>query len=580
MDDYGLYPAYEAVSMTAPRVALYLRLSREDGDKAESDSIANQRILLWDYLKDKQDFQVVEEFVDDGYTGISFERPAFLKMMEAARSGRINCILAKDLSRLGRNYIETGRYLERIFPMLGVRLIAVTEHYDSAMDDDSSRLMVVFKNMMNDSYCRDISIKIRSQLDVKRRKGQFIGSFAAYGYKKDPSDKNHLIIDEYPAEIVRAIFQFKLSGYSVKRIAQRLDEMGALTPLAYKRYSGQRFNGGFRPGGECKWSVTGVRRILENELYTGVMVQGKLQKINYKIKEMRKVDASEWIRVEGTHEAIIPREVFDAVQELKRMDTRTAPAKERLYLFCGLLKCGDCGQNMIRRNGYRNRKGEMTCYYHCSTYKNTGDCTSHLIPERVLEPMVLAAMKQQLKALLEAEERIEELRNSPRGSKRPRSYERQIEKEASEEKRYLALRLRLYQDMREGIVSKEDFAVLNQSFIQKEKEARMKQEQMKQKGKRAMHCEQEQWMKAFKAVQGLERLKRRILTALVERIVVHSKEQVEVIFRFEEEMKQYIAFADACRMELDGRNTYDRDEDTQKHRTVCRLCETDGKSGG
>lgn len=176
----------------------YLRLSREDGDKLESDSIRNQRSLINDFVKQHKEIQLVEEYIDDGYSGTNFDRPAFQRMLEDVKRKKINCIIVKDLSRLGRNYIETGRYLEKIFPFMGVRFIAITDHYDSAAgSDDADQIIVPFKNLINDAYCRDISIKIRSQLDVKRKNGQFIGNFAAYGYLKDPEDKNHLIVDEY-----------------------------------------------------------------------------------------------------------------------------------------------------------------------------------------------------------------------------------------------------------------------------------------------------------------------------------------------------------------------------------------------
>ena len=194
-------------------IAAYLRLSREDGDKAESNSITNQRDLICDYLE-AHGMKAVKEYVDDGYSGTDFNRPAFQNLMEDCKAGRINCIVVKDLSRLGRNYIETGRYLERIFPLLGIRFIAVTDHYDSFQSDSGSDdIIIPFKNLINDTYCRDISVKIRSQLDLKRRNGAFIGSFAGYGYVKDPEDRNHLIIDEPAANIVRLIFHLKIGGH-------------------------------------------------------------------------------------------------------------------------------------------------------------------------------------------------------------------------------------------------------------------------------------------------------------------------------------------------------------------------------
>ena len=384
----------------------YLRLSREDGDKLESDSIRNQRSLINDFVKQHPEITLVDEYVDDGYSGTNFERPAFKRLIEDVKKKKINCIIVKDLSRLGRNYIETGRYLEKIFPFLGVRFIAVTDHYDSAAEsDDADQIIVPFKNLINDAYCRDISIKIRSQLDVKRKNGQFIGSFAGYGYQKDPENKNHLIIDEYAADIVRYIFNLKMDGYSSQRIAEKLNEMGVLPPMEYKRSCGMNYNSGFRSGAKPKWAVTTVNRILTNELYTGTMVQGKNRKINYKVKECRPVAEENWIRVEKMHEAIIAEEVFQYVQSLMELDTRTAPEEESVYIFSGFLRCGDCGQNMVKRSTTKN--GKRYYYYHCSTYKNGDGCSSHLISEKTVHKVVLDAIQRQIALLVNAENIIQ-----------------------------------------------------------------------------------------------------------------------------------------------------------------------------
>ena len=214
--------------------AIYLRLSRSDGDQQESNSIKNQRALLNDYMGKHPELYKFDEYVDDGYSGTNFERPDFKRMMQDIEKRNVNCIVVKDLSRFGRNYIETGRYLERIFPFMGVRFIAINDHYDSAEEnDDKGHILIPFNNLINDTYCRDISLRVRSHLDVKRKEGQFIGSFAGYGYRKDPKDKNHLIIDEYAAGIVQEIFKQKLNGMSSQRIASHLNELGVLPPNEY-----------------------------------------------------------------------------------------------------------------------------------------------------------------------------------------------------------------------------------------------------------------------------------------------------------------------------------------------------------
>ena len=380
----------------------YLRLSRDDGDKAESDSIQNQRELINDFLKKHPEIKKVQEYIDDGYSGTNFDRPNFKRMMAEIEKGHIDCVIVKDLSRLGRNYIEMGKYRERIFPMYGVRVIAINDNYDTANESsDADQIVIPFKNLINDAYCRDISMKIRSQLDVKRKNGQFIGSFATYGYMKDPKNKNHLIIDEYAANVVRMIFNMKLEGYSAGTIADHLNESKVLTPMEYKRFCGLNFNGGFQISTDPIWHPNTVTRILKNEVYLGIAVQGKNRKINYKVKESRPIDESKWIRVPGSHDPIIPKEIFDTVQNMLRLDTRTSPKKTQVDVLSGLVRCGDCGQNMIRRCS--TKKEKTYYYYHCSTHKNGEGCSSHLISSDKLQDMILWQIRQQVELLVNAE---------------------------------------------------------------------------------------------------------------------------------------------------------------------------------
>lgn len=247
---------------TRYRTALYLRLSREDGDKTESDSIANQRTLLEAYAIDHPELCIVDEFVDDGYSGSNFERPAFQNLFRELEQGTINCVLVKDLSRFGRNYIEVGRYLERIFPVMRVRLIAVTDNYDSQSAwKTSDSIMVPMRNLLNDAYCRDISVKIKSQLAVKRKRGDFVGSFAAYGYQKDPANYTKLIVDELAAETVQDIFRWKISGMNNQSIADRLNAKKVPSPAARKLQSGAKLSLHFRKSDEPPWSAKAVDRM-------------------------------------------------------------------------------------------------------------------------------------------------------------------------------------------------------------------------------------------------------------------------------------------------------------------------------
>lgn len=533
--------------------AIYLRLSSDDGDKAESDSIRNQRSLLQDFVSKHSELSLIEEYVDDGYSGANFERPAFQRMMEDVRNHKINCIIVKDLSRLGRNYIETGRYLEKIFPVLGVRFIAVNDHYDSAdTKNDADQIIVPFKNLINDAYCRDISMKIRSQLEIKRKKGEFTGSYASYGYAKDPVDKNHLVIDEYAAEIVRFIFNMKMDGYSADRIAMKLNEMGVLTPMEYKRSCGFNYTCGFRSYKDAKWCATSVLRILKNELYVGTMVQGKTRKINYKVKVCMDVRPEDWVRVEGTHEPIVSREIFECVQNLMKLDTRTSPEEEMIYIFSGLLRCGDCGQNMVHR--VVKKKGKQYRYYHCSTYKNKEGCTSHNISDAKLQKVVLEAIQKQIALLVQADAIMAQIENIPQQQFGVKLLDSQIRTLNAEVQKYKDLRNNLYQDMVDGIITREEYRDIKQTFTRKMERAEESIRELETKKRRLLSNEMrtQKWVEEFKNCRNIESLDRKVTVMLIKRIVIYSSDRIEIHFNHADEMAELISYAFASKDAMQG----------------------------
>ena len=533
--------------------AIYLRLSSDDGDKAESDSIRNQRSLLQDFVSKHSELSLIEEYVDDGYSGANFERPAFQRMMENVRNHKINCIIVKDLSRLGRRYIETGRYLEKIFPVLGVRFIAVNDHYDSAdTKNDADQIIVPFKNLINDAYCRDISMKIRSQLEIKRKKGEFTGSYASYGYAKDPVDKNHLVIDEYAAEIVRFIFNMKMDGYSADRIAMKLNEMGVLTPMEYKRSCGFNYTCGFRSYKDAKWCATSVLRILKNELYVGTMVQGKTRKINYKVKACMDVRPEDWVRVEGTHEPIVSREIFECVQNLMKLDTRTSPEEEMIYIFSGLLRCGDCGQNMVHR--VVKKKGKQYRYYHCSTYKNKEGCTSHNISDAKLQKVVLEAIQKQIALLVQADAIMAQIENIPQQQFGVKLLDSQIRTLNAEVQKYKDLRNNLYQDMVDGIITREEYRDIKQTFTRKMERAEESIRELETKKRRLLSNEMrtQKWVEEFKNCRNIESLDRKVTVMLIKRIVIYSSDRIEIHFNHADEMAELISYAFASKDAMQG----------------------------
>lgn len=337
--------------------AIYVRISKEDGNQ-ESNSIANQKELIKEFLKTKEDIFLYSEKVDDGYSGANFQRPGFMEMLEEIKEGKINCVIVKDLSRFGRNYIEAGRYIEKIFPFLGVRFIAINDNYDSEYSNTGvSDILIPFKNLVNDAYCKDISIKIRSQLNIKRRKGEFIGAFSPYGYKKSNKNKNVLIIDEYPAEVVKDIFKWKIQGLSYQKIADKLNLYGILSPAEYKNYRGFNYKTSFKENLKAKWSSMAVSRILKNEVYIGNLIQGKETKLNYRTKRKKRIPEDSWIRAIGTHKAIISDEIFNLTKKIMKMDIRRRNEDKSFYL--GLLFCNECKETMIHK----------VTFYKCNHHK-------------------------------------------------------------------------------------------------------------------------------------------------------------------------------------------------------------------
>lgn len=531
----------------------YGRLSVEDGDKFESDSIKNQKELIRAYVSAHPELTIVDEYVDDGYSGTNFDRPDFQRMMRDCENGRINCIIVKDLSRLGREFIGMGKLLERVFPQMGIRFIAINDNYDNANENSAAdEIVIPFKNLLNDSYCRDTSTKIRSQLAVKCRRGDFIGNYAPYGYRKDEGNHNRLVVDEYAAGIVRDIFQWKLDGMSARHIADRLNENGVLPPSEYKRLNMGSYRCGFKSGERSMWQVVQINRILTNEVYLGVMVQGKRQKVNYKVKEIRDVEPEKWIRVEDTHEAIIPRLLFDTVQDVMGLDTCAGEGHETVPLFSGIVECGSCHQGMVRR--MTAKKGKQYFYLHCSTYKkNHGDCTSHIISEKELEKVVLSALQSEIAAVCDIESKLGEIEKIPRDQRKLRSLSRQMEMLDREIEKYTDLRRQLYEDRNAGIVDDEEYMEFNRAFTQRIQAAQEAVQEVRRQHEMLLHLEVGQlpWIESFMRHRDLKELNRRVLVELVEKITVIDKEHIAIRYRFHEDVETVLAYCGDCTAQAD-----------------------------
>ena len=539
--------------------AMYLRLSREDSDvgttadtgsagsaeatfRAESNSIGSQRELIRSFIREQEDIELFDCYADDNYSGSNFERPEFKRMISDIRAGRVNCVIVKDLSRFGRDYIETGRYLDQIFPALGVRFIALTDRYDSFSADAGERNIVLpVKNFINDSYCRDISTKVKSQLAIKRRKGECLAAFAVYGYRKSAEDRNRLLVDDYAAGIVRRIFAWKIEGMAVSAIAEKLNGLHILSPKEYKKSLGLNYRGGFTRGSDSRWSSPSVRRILTNEVYLGHLVQGRTERVNYKVKKCVEKPKEEWIRVENTHEPIISADDFAIVQNLLKADGRISPEKKEISPFMGLLFCGDCREQMVRRvNRY---KGTEKVYYICST-KNRGEgCSRHSIEETVLRELAGTAIRRYANDFLEQEQLFAQAKKREANLQAVISYNKEIARLKKEQDKYYSLCAGLYEDLGTGVITREEFERLHGEFQRKAKSLSASEEKQEQLVREMFKSGvlSAGRLASFKDSLELKEIDRHTLASLVKRIWVYEGKRIEIEFYFTD---QYQAMKD------------------------------------
>ncbi len=514
---------------------LYLRLSRDDGDKEESNSITGQRELLRDYLTQHPELREYAIRVDDGFSGSTFERPSFQAMIEDVKAGRTDCIVVKDLSRFGRNYLDAGEYIEKIFPYLGVRFIAVNDNYDSLGDKKvSDNLIIPFKNLINEAYCRDISVKIRSQLEVKRKSGQYIGSFATFGYMKDEQNKNKLVIDPYAADIVRDIFKWKLEGLSPQDIADGLNKIGILSPMEYKCFLGMKYTTTFKTKAKALWSATAVLRILKNPVYTGVLVQGKETTPSYKVHKRITKAESEWTVITDSHEAIISQIDFDSVQKVLKLDTRRSPDEEAVQLFSGMVFCGDCGASMVRKTVPAGEKKYV--YYICSAHKQNKSCSPHRIRDIALERIVLDSLNQHIQEVVDMSELLDITDTAPLRTAQAQKIQRQIDKKHEEYERLQKLLMSLYKNLTEGVIDRDEYTHLKASFAARADEAEKQMDTLRDNLTEIHnHGTENEWMEEFKKRQKLTSLDRAVVVTLIDKILIHSNDTIEIIYRWQDE---------------------------------------------
>jgi len=533
-------------------VALYIRLSQEDSDngteKQESNSVTSQKTLLNEFIKEHDDLIVYDTYIDDGFTGTDFNRPSFQRLLEDMRNGNINCVIVKDLSRLGRNYIEVGNYIEQVFPLFNIRFIAINDSVDSFKNPASTNtILVPFKNLINDEYCRDTSIKIRTSLNGKKKKGEFIGAFPSYGYIKDEKDKHKLVIDEVAADIVRKIFNWNVNeGVGKIAICHRLNDLGILNPTGHKKLElGQNYNNYGIRDNTYTWTPSTVRNILNNEIYIGNTVQGKRRTKSYKIHKVEAVPKEEWVKVENTHDPIIDKETFEKAQELSRRDTKVSQKTQELSVWAGFLKCADCKRAMNKKSS-TNKSGSKYEYYICSTYRKKSNnlCTKHSIKVENLSQAVLKAINLHINLLINTEEIVKQINDVGESITRPQIIDNMIVEKQNKIFKISNFKMRLYEDWKNNDITREEYLEYKQKYeidIERLKKNIERLENEKQKYER-QSINSNEWIEKFREQKGINELSRDIMMELIDCIYVKENGDIKIKFKFEDEFKRCLEY--------------------------------------
>ena len=513
-------------------VGIYCRLSNDDERDGESVSIENQKLLLQNYVR-QRGWNEYDTYIDDGYSGTNFDRPGVQRLIEDAKAKRINLILVKDLSRFGRNYIEFGQYTDYLFPSLGCRFIALNNGIDTMRDDGSADVMC-FLNLFNEFYSRDTSKKVKAVKRACAESGKFMGTYPAYGYKRDPEDKHHLVIDEETAPTVRRIFAMRATGAGFRAIAAALNEEGIPSPgtLYYQR------KGRSDPRQvNHKWADATVKQIIRSEVYIGNMVQGKTGTLSYKSRKLINKPEEEWIRVEGTHEAIISQELWDTVASIDQRQIRKNGATDGYKsMFTGLVYCADCGfkmRNHTEKFTYKDGRPGRYSSFICGNYARSGKsaCTIHTIYENVLAQLVLADIREKAAFAEHDPERLtQQITRLKEKETRSRlaSYEQELKAVVSRLSELERLMQNLYEDKCTGAIPQTVFQTLMRKYEQEraEKAEALPELERKVKAHRENQQDASRWTEIIRRYTEITELDDAILLALVDRIEVGETKRV------------------------------------------------------
>lgn len=515
------------------KTALYIRLSREDGDKEESLSIANQRLQLKDFIDSHDDLCLYDIYIDDGYTGTNFDRPDFERMIRDIEDKKVQCVVVKDLSRLGRN-TRVSEYISEYFPSKKVRFIAINDSVDKRYFDfdAGTDMMIDVKTMFNGFYPKDISKKVRSTFRSKQASGQFIGAFASFGYVKSEKDHNKLEIDEYAAGIVRRIFAMYLKGTGQNTIAKILNAEGIPCPSEYKKKQGMNYHNCNRLDATSYWTYSTIRNILKNEIYIGNMVQNKSFRQMCK-KSAVSLPKEQWIVVENTHEPIIDRDTWNKVQDLLKRNTRQTSLTENIHMFAGYLKCGDCGRAMvkIKRGG--------VCYFNCGSYNRYGKkfCSIHNITEQELESIVLDDLNLIISSVKDISRIIEEEQKLQK--KNLADSLGDTSKYLEEIRRLTKKKERAYEDYSDNVINKDEYLRYRDKYNEQIHAARSRMEAINRI--KDQIPEKSPWIDKLVQYGELYRLDREIVVEMISMIYIYEDNKIKIVYHFSDELEALLS---------------------------------------
>lgn len=510
-------------------IGLYPRLSFDERGEEESNSVANQIKMMKDYLVDKDDIIIYKSYPDDGHTGTDFNRPGYIKMLEDIQKRKINAVIVKDLSRLGRNYIEVGKFIDDIVPQYGLRFISVNDNVDSFKNPNiMNSLEIPFKNLMNESYSKDTSKKMRTSLQTSKKSGNFIGKTAPFGYLKDPDDVHKLIIDKEAADIVKKIFNLVLTGKSKQEIAKNFNDNHILTPSVYLK---QKYN--IIVSKTTKnWSIKVLDNILQNKMYVGNLIQGKRERISHKNHSIVRVAEEDWIISENMHSPIIKKEVFDQVQNILYNRNIKVNKDGKFYKYTGYLKCSECECNLYRIT--KSKHNKIKAFYYCSTYIRTKQCNKHYIQEKEIDDIVLKSLNTYIGLVCDVKEKINDavsFSNIEYSEETKKIKLVELNKNIS---KYKLLLDELLQDYKSDFINQEDYNCFKEKYLYEINKFNLEKEQLTKKRINEYNLN---WLNEFSEKEKIKVIDKNVIDKFVENIYIDDNKNVEIVFKFKEQYK-------------------------------------------